>query len=172
MYRIANLVMNGIMPEGYEIKWWFKEAPGKVFDDVVASEYIELSRDEVPMPERIHVIGENVVDIDRYMSFMEEDNELVDFGEVYLWTRFRLKELKFFYPAADGAKLRSWWERTYGQMIETGVKKRDVVFDVTYKRGDVVRHLYNTFMNELSFPEEKDGIIEVRLICDFVYSDF
>ena len=172
LYRIAQLVANGIKPEGYEIEWFGAE-PGIAFDEVVGSEITGISRDTVPVPEMIHVRGLNYVDLLMDYSPLVVDEEKVDFGKVTLRTRFRIDSITFFYPAKDRWKVDKWWHEQMDDLGSVKMKK-DVVFDLTYDLYGMKRTMYNSWLSGVKYPEPDDenGMVEASVTCDWMKTDF
>jgi len=115
------------------------------------------------------VKGAYVVDVDRYMYLNLEDDVKevkMDFGPVYVFTRFGLDDLKFLYKKERKEEVENY---IGNYMYRDGrfAMKKDFVFDVKYESGDRKGMLMNAFIKDAVFPED-DGMIEVKLVCDYV----
>lgn len=167
LLQIAEMVARGEMPDGYEISYMGGE-PGVMFDDEVSGERIDISRDDVPVPEKMLVKGETVVNLEWYRyAVWEEKNELVEFGPVSIWTYGKITGMKFVYPYGDLEKVRTWVENTMERWVDRKLTKKDVVFDMSYVFGDMKRNFFDVSVCEVNYPEDDEGDIEVGLICDY-----
>ena len=167
LLQIAEMVARGEMPDGYEISYKMGGEPGVMFDDEVIGERIDISRDDVPVPEKVLVKGENVVNLEWYRyAAWEGKDEVVEFGPVKIETYGKITGMKFVYPCGDREKVRAWVENTMERWVDRKLSKKDVVFDMSYVLGDMKRNFFDVSGCEVNYPENDGGDIKVSLTCD------
>lgn len=164
MCQIACKAARGETPEGYNVKW-MGIPPGTVLEEYIVGEDVELSGD-VPHPDRVVLKGSYVVDIGRYAYSDPEDDRKMDFGPVYVFTRFVMNDFKFLYKVERKDEVEKYI-MDYMDMIGRVALKKDYVFDVKYKGGVRNGMLMNSQITGMEFPED-DGMIEMNLVCDYV----
>jgi hypothetical protein len=168
--QIAESVSKGVMPEGYEIGF-IRMEPGVLFDDVVSGKDVKIDRDGVPVPERVEVRGECVVDLDYYRYIIwEGKDEIVEFGPVVLRTVCNTSLLRFVYVPEDREKIERWMTSYDDVMKKVDMKKADMVFGFSYEVGDVKRMFKDVLLKEVIWPDG-GGEIKADMICDFFRSD-
>ena len=166
MYQIANKVALGEIPEGYYVKW-IGNPPGKVFEDYADGGDVMIIGVAVPQPDGIVVKGAYVIDVESYHQWDFERDKKVKFGPVELETRFMLDDVKFLYKSERREELEKY-VRKYMDMDGRAVRKKDYVFNVIYVSGDRRGTLMNAWIQDMKFPEDDEGMIEVKLVCDYI----
>ena len=166
IYQIANSAALGVIPEGYYVKW-IGTPPGMVFENYADGSDVMIIGVDVPQPDGIVVKGAYAIDMESYHQWAFEMDRKVKFGPVELETKFELDDLKFLYKVERKEELEKYI-RNYMDMNGRMALKKDYVFNAKYESGDRKGMLMNAFMSDVKFPEDEEGMIEVKLVCDYV----
>ena len=162
-YQICNLIQQGRedeIPSGYNIVWTTPK-PQKLFDVEIPGERIAVNGNDFPSPTKAYVSGEYEFIIPIHII----EDELLDFGNVFLHTNFSLSKLKFEYE--HQYDILSWIDRKYP--YNDVIKKSDCVFNATLIIGDTTLTKINVF-NALPIALE-DNIVDIEYDCFELISD-
>jgi len=166
MYQIASRAALGEIPEGYYVKW-IGNPPGRVFEDYADGSDVMIVGVDVPQPDGIVVKGAYEIDVESYHRWDFERDKKVKFGPVELETRFMLDDVKFLYKVERKEELENYINN-HMYMDGRVARKKDYVFNVIYVSGDRRGTLMNAWIQNMKFPEDDEGMIEVKLVCDYV----
>ena len=137
--QICNLIQQGRedeIPSGYNIVWTTPK-PQKLFDVELPSERISVNGNDFPSPIKTYVSGGYEVIIPLYII----EDAFLDFGDVYLHTKFSLSKLKFEYE--HQYDIMNWMNNKYPDNMV--IKKSDCTFNATLIIGDTTLAKINVF---------------------------
>ena len=141
-YQICTLVAQKLpIPKEYNIKYSCGLEPRKVIDETLddVNNTIYYQRNTFPFPDQVKICGEQKVVIPQPKCYDDEvdnsEDDLVDFGDVYIQTEFYLSALNFKYKFERQEEVtRKLNELTDSVSSDRGyVRKSDFTFDVNIK---------------------------------------
>ena len=167
-YQICLLASQGnfgAIPSEYKIKWFCDNKPHRVIDLEVNGDCVKLEK--FANPDKVKISGEYVVHVPSPIYiYIDDVNELEEYGVVCLKTDFILSELKFIYESEESAKRLNDY---IGPFAEKKKKKESVVFNIDINLHPSILKVYNAFPIECSFCE--DNAI-VNLNYDYFTIDY
>lgn len=163
-YQICSLVAEGKfneIPSGY-IVWWIGEQPEKKFSVYIDGGEITFTRNECPVPLKIKVTAEVVpvvpgLDIDE-TSFM-------NYGDVFIQTRFQLTELEMFYDESKKDIVDLWRKEMLDNMHIKPIRKDKLSFDMVIPTNMFDVKIYGAMLCSL---HEENFVAKAELNYDWV----
>ena len=169
---IANLAKQGRygeIPSGYKITWFGGE-PGEAFRFEATDEDITISRNDVPKPTKLTIVGEYVPSLPLFGELLD----VVDFGEVILRTNLELKTINAVYDLekVDSRKLMEWIRKNSESITGRCSSKEEVKFDmhVDFPKSQSKIDIFNVLVTDFEFPgifEEEAKEAHATFICDY-----
>lgn len=152
-----------LIPDDYKIEWACDIRPGKVLDEHIAPEDLQMNRNSFPMPDDVRISGSySVVVPDPYEEGTEE---LLDFGPVLIRTKFWFDKIDFYYYDSVGVmQVQEETERIINMLTNrTGyMRKEDYTFDAEFSIPIGTCKLYNLMVTGV----DDDTFTHVYLDCD------
>lgn len=135
-YQICSLAAQGRfseIPSGYNIVW-IGEEPNKRFSETVDGNKIVFTRNSCPQPTSIKVTGEVVPVVPHpyeEMREIDDEPEMMEYGDVFIPTRFILSELDMIYGESRLFDVNRWRNDVMDTMYSGHhIKKEDFTFDM------------------------------------------
>ena len=176
-YQICSLVAQKLpVPKGYNIKYSCGLEPRKVIDETLddVNNAIYYQRNTFPFPDQVKICGEQKVVIPQPKYYDDEvdnsEDDLVDFGDVYIQTEFYLSALNFKYKFERQAEVtRKLNELTDSVSSARGyVRKSDFTFDVNIKLTNETLSIKDAMPESADFGKiNNDDYITVNLKYDY-----
>ena len=138
--QICNLIQQGRedeIPSGYNIVWTTPK-PQKLFDIELPAERISVNGNDFPSPIKAYVSAEYEFIIPIHTI---GNDDVLDFGTVFLHTNFSLSKLKFEYE--HQYDIMHWINNKYPNNV--AIKKSDCMFNATLIIGDTPLAKINVF---------------------------
>lgn len=175
-YQICSLVaQKQPVPDSYNIKYYCDLMPRKIIDETVDTSAVTFHRNTFPMPDQVKVCGEQIVVVPqpRYDDdITNPEDDLVDFGDVYIQTEFYLTSLNFKYRPERGEevshKLNELTDSMYGYVL----RKQDYTFDMDIKLLNETLSIKNAMptsatYGEISYDQNADNMTTVEFSYDY-----
>ena len=176
-YQICSLVAQKLpIPKEYNIKYSCGLEPRKVIDETLddVNNAIYYQRNTFPLPDQVKICGEQKVVIPQPKCYDDEvdnsEDDLVDFGDVYIQTEFYLSALNFKYKFERQAEVtRKLNELTDSVSSARGyVRKSDFTFDVNIKLTNETLSIKDAMPESADFGKmNNDDYITVNLKYDY-----
>lgn len=155
-YQICDLVAQKLPVPGYNIKYDF--TPREIINEIVNSDDIIFHRNFFPKPDNVNVNGSQIVIVPQPKFDDEIENfeeELVDFGDVFIRTEFYLTALSFQYNVNREKEITNEINKFYELSIGRYgyISKKDYTFDISIKLKNETLFINNVMPSSSEFGE-------------------
>lgn len=169
-YKLCLLLKQGKfeeIPSGYKIKWVGGNEPNKVLDTEILGSNMKFTNNDFAVPEKIKIVGTYSVHVPSPFIALADEEELLDFGDVWVSTDFTLTELKFMYENESSvAMLHPYIARHFGYYGREPIKKKDIVFSADFDLGNSELKVFNAMIKTYESDENN------AVVIDFIYDYF
>lgn len=142
----------GLIPDGYKVRWANGIAPGRVVDLNIDGNKLTFTRNNFPHPDIVRISGDRCVVVPP--PSYDNNEKLVEFGEVYIYVEFAITHIEFVYCIERLAVETNKRINEYADIATTRgfISKKDFVFDVSVDVDNGKLSIHDMMFSNISYP--------------------